>query len=136
MSTYTWIKSAAAHAARFGEYKISRSAYEGPGLYNKRTGYQMDQPQRTEVCAPQVIRDGMPTIKCMVDGRRYDSKRAYYAAVKLGGTEDRRNGYKDRCQIVAGESAKRYVTPQRSDRAHMRDVARDVKRSIAELRSR
>lgn len=54
MPTYVTIRSADAFARLF---PVKPHAYEGPGLYNKDTGYQLDQPQSGEVCKPMVMRD-------------------------------------------------------------------------------
>ena len=54
MNTYVTIRSAADHTRLFPGKLY---AYDGPGLYNKATGYQLDQPQGTEVCKPMVMRD-------------------------------------------------------------------------------
>jgi hypothetical protein len=54
MPTYITVSDAEAHARRF---PAAKNAWDGPGLYNKETGYQMDRPQGDEVCAPMVMRD-------------------------------------------------------------------------------
>jgi len=54
MADYITVKSAAIYAARFPS---KPDGYEGPGLYNKETGYQLDQPQGREICKPMVMRD-------------------------------------------------------------------------------
>lgn len=51
-SRYVLVRSDADHARRF---KIGR--YEGKGLYNKRSGYMIEMPQRVELQAPIVMRD-------------------------------------------------------------------------------
>lgn len=119
--TFIWIDTAMQHAERFPHMTY---AYEGPGLYNKRSGYQMDQCQRIDVCAPQVIRDGLPDIKSMADGRRYDSKRAYYRSVKRAN-----------CEIVDGLKPESYVAKPESDKAHMQHIVSDIKKSLEQLRS-
>ena len=52
-STYKLIES----RARFDEMFGAKATWEGPGLYNTRTGYMMDKPQQDVICAPMVIRD-------------------------------------------------------------------------------
>ena len=54
MNTYIVVRSAAHHAKLFPGKLY---AFDGTGLYNKATGYQLDQPQGTAVCAPMVMRD-------------------------------------------------------------------------------
>ena len=47
-----YVSSAEVHAQKF---KVG--SFDGRGLYNKQTGYMIDMPQRTDVCAPIVMRD-------------------------------------------------------------------------------
>lgn len=42
---------------------------------------------RADLPAPRLIRDGLDDVWNPVDGRRYSSKSAYYAAVKAAGCE-------------------------------------------------
>jgi hypothetical protein len=42
---------------------------------------------RADLAAPLLIRDGLDDVWNPVDGRKYDSKSAYYAAVKAAGCE-------------------------------------------------
>lgn len=42
---------------------------------------------RADLPAPLLIRDGLDDVWNPVDGRRYDSKSSYYAAVKAAGCE-------------------------------------------------
>lgn len=56
MSTYIHIADAATHASRFAK-KPGRPQFSGSGMYNAKTGHEMDLPQRRGVCAPSVIRD-------------------------------------------------------------------------------
>lgn len=42
---------------------------------------------RSDLPAPLLIRDGLDDVWNPVDGRKYDSKSAYYAAVKAAGCE-------------------------------------------------
>lgn len=43
--------------AKFDEVFGSKASWEGPGMYNTRTGYMMDKPQGDVICAPMVVRD-------------------------------------------------------------------------------
>ena len=52
--TYVVVTNAEKYTTTFPD---KPHGYEGPGLYNKRTGYMMDRPQHEEVCAPFVMRD-------------------------------------------------------------------------------
>lgn len=67
---------------------------------------------------PNIISDTLDGTLNPVDGKRYDSKRKYYDAVRAHG-----------CEIVGNETLKRTETP-------MDPVGPDVKRAIEELRSR
>lgn len=62
--------------------------------------------------------DGMDAIECPADGRTYDSRSAYYGAVKRAG-----------CEIVGNEQ--RRVTPR--EPPPVRDA---MKRALDQLRSR
>lgn len=42
---------------------------------------------RSDLPVPQLIRDGLDDVWNPVNGKRYDSKSAYYAAVKASGNE-------------------------------------------------
>ena len=55
----TYVGSAASHAKKFTdpETGIVKGDYEGKGLYNKKTGWPIDMPQREELCAPIVMSD-------------------------------------------------------------------------------
>lgn len=68
--------------------------------------------------APNVIRDDLPDLMNHADGKRYSSKRAFERAVRAAG-----------CEIVGNEKLERRETP-------MDPVGPDIKRAIAELRSR
>lgn len=64
---------------------------------------------RSSLSAPSVIRDGLDNVKNPVDGKAYDSKSAYYKAVKSAG-----------CEIVGNEAEKMMDRP-----APRSDVSRD-----------
>ena len=60
---------------------------------------------RSSLPAPSIIRDGLDNVRNPVDGRTYDSKSAYYQAVKAAG-----------CEIVGNEAEKMAsVAPARSN---------------------
>lgn len=70
-STYLLIESRARFADLFG----AKASWDGPGLYNRRTGYMLDQPQRgEEICAPMVVRD-TPAYYSVVSDKWVDGKR-------------------------------------------------------------
>ena len=91
-----------------GEVYVYR---EGLGVIPKS-----EAPPR--VSGPYVRADGMDAIECPADGRTYDSKSAYYAAVRAAG-----------CEITAGER----VRPRE---ASMPPVGPDLRRALQQLQSR
>lgn len=64
---------------------------------------------RSSLPAPMIIRDTLDDVKNPVDGKIYDSKSAYYQAVKAAG-----------CEIVGNEAEKMMDRP-----APRSDVSRD-----------
>lgn len=56
-TTCCFVASAADHARLFAAEERTLGCYEGRGLYNKKTGYPIDMPQREELCAPLVMKD-------------------------------------------------------------------------------
>ncbi len=72
--------------------------------------------------APSIRPDGMSDTQNMADGKVYDSKSAYYAAVKAAG-----------CEIVGNERS--YREPERKTIAPPR-ARDDIRRAIHELRNR
>jgi hypothetical protein len=72
--------------------------------------------------APSIRPDGMADLRNMADGKMYDSKSAYYAAVKAAG-----------CEIVGNERS--YKEPERKTIAPPR-ARDDIRRAIHELRTR
>lgn len=55
MPSYVMVKSSDAFSKLF--HGKRQATYDGPGLYNKVTGYMMDLPQTDEICAPMVMPD-------------------------------------------------------------------------------
>lgn len=76
------------------------------------------------VQAPSIRPDGMDPIRSMADGKTYDGRSAYYASVKRAG-----------CEIV-GDDRGGYGKPPTADRVIPSNIQGDIKRAIAELRSR
>lgn len=73
--------------------------------------------------APNIRTDGMEPIRSMADGKVYDSKSTYERSVRAHG-----------CEIVGNE---RTSFDRRADFTPARgEIARDVKQSIEQLRSR
>lgn len=54
MKTFVHVADAEAHALRFPN---ATHGWDGPGLYNKDTGYHMELSQDREIKAPMVMRD-------------------------------------------------------------------------------
>ena len=72
--TYRLIDSAAAYARAY-PHAAGGMQYEGEGLYNKRTGYRMDEGQRgDEICAPMVFGD-YQDYRSPVDGKVISGRR-------------------------------------------------------------
>jgi hypothetical protein len=70
-----------------------------------RARYERALAKRSDLPAPSVIRDGLDGVVNPCDGKRYDSKGAYYRAVKDAG-----------CVIVGNEAEKMISAPNaRSD---------------------
>lgn len=74
--------------------------------------------QRSSLPAPNIVRDAMDPIVSMTDGQLYDSKSAYYGAVRAAG-----------CEIVGDDKAPFDKKPE----YHPQNVAQDIKRAIEEL---
>ena len=68
--------------------------------------------------APMIRPDGMDAVRCMADGRRYDSRSAYAAAVRRAG-----------CEIVGDDRTGFGKAPGYQPG----DIATDIKRTLAEL---
>ena len=64
---YKFISSAQVYAQVFPQ-AVGGMQYEGAGLYNLKTGYQMEQPQGDEICAPMICSD-IPDYRSPVDGK-------------------------------------------------------------------
>ena len=73
------------------------------------------------VQAPSIRPDGMDALRSMADGKMYDGRSAYYASVKRAG-----------CEIVGDERVK----PKTVDSLIPRNIGRDIKDSIDQLRAR
>jgi hypothetical protein len=73
----------------------------------------------SDLPAPSIIRDSLDNVKNPVDGKAYDSKSAYYAAVKAAG-----------CEIVGNEAEKMVGNP-----APRSDVGREeVREALAKVK--
>jgi hypothetical protein len=74
--------------------------------------------KRSDLPSPAVHPGGMPEIKSMVDGRRYETKRNYAKSVSRAG-----------CEIVGFDrDIERHVPkPGPTDKQHEADIVRDVK---------
>ena len=76
---------------------------------------------RSDLCMPAIRSDGMGPILNHADGRLYDSKSAYYRAVKDAG-----------CEIIGNEKL-----PERQVKEpDVKDIARDVKTAIQQVEAR
>ena len=60
--------------AKFEETFGPKASWEGPGMYNTRTGYMMDKPQGDVICAPMVVRD-TPAYYSVVSDKWIDGRR-------------------------------------------------------------
>ncbi len=74
---------------------------------------------RSDLSAPMLIRDCMEPTWNPVNGRRYDSKRAYEKAVRAAG-----------CEIIGNEKPKASALPQAPD------PVQDIKQAIEMVESR
>jgi hypothetical protein len=72
--------------------------------------------------APMIRPDGMDAVRCMADGRRYDSRSAYQAAVRRAG-----------CEIVGDDAGGFGRAPDCAPGDIAPDIANDIKRTLAEL---
>jgi len=70
--------------------------------------------------AHNIISDQLNDLYSHADGKRYDSKRAYYAAVKRAG-----------CEIVGGMRPESYVAPKK--RPTKTEIVGDIKRAMQEI---
>jgi hypothetical protein len=78
---------------------------------------QNAEDRRSGLPCPSIIRDGLDGLMSHVDGKRYDSKSAYYRSVKAAG-----------CEIVGNEA------PTTTVEGNKRPVSRDdVEQAIAKL---
>lgn len=83
---------------------------------------KLSTPKRGDVSAPMLIRDGMDPIRNHADGGIYDSKSAYYKAVKAAG-----------CEVVGNDSSLAKAKPKEYV---PEGVGRDIKRAIDELKAK
>lgn len=68
-SRYVHLASPADFKRRFPKLDRFHDGFVGPGLYNVASGFQMEQVQRADVCAPQVLRS-MPEYVSHCSGKR------------------------------------------------------------------
>ena len=78
------------------------------------------QEKRSDLACPYVQAGGMPEIKSMTDGKRYETKRNYHKSVSRAG-----------CEIVGHDHDwKRHIkSPLPSARALENDIGRDVSKA-------
>jgi len=77
-----YVGSADDHARKF-----TCGGYEGRGLYNKKTGWPIDMPQRDELCAPLIMADVSEHVA--PDGTVVSSKSTRREVCKRNGWEPR-----------------------------------------------
>ena len=82
--------------------------------------YEERQPRRLVGKGPMVISDNLDSVLNHVDGKRYDSKSAYYKAVRHAG-----------CEIIGNEK----VEPKRRE-YQPQNVEQDIARAYQEVSSR
>ena len=82
--------------------------------------YFADNDKRSDLPSPAVHPGGMPEIKNMADGKRYDTKRNYAKAVARAG-----------CEIIGHDRhwAEHIKSPMPSDKALEGDIARDTQKA-------
>lgn len=76
---------------------------------------RQDRSKRSSLPCPMVIRDSLDGVLNPADGKRYDSKGAYYRAVKNAG-----------CVIVGNEAKAEPAEPIRGPVASRDDVERSI----------
>lgn len=79
------------------------------------------ESKRSPLGVPYIRSDGMSPIMNHADGKLYDSKSAYYAAVKAAG-----------CEIIGNE---KLPEPKRAE-PDITDLKRDVKTAIEQVEAR
>ena len=83
--------------------------------------YHRPVPTRSDLPAPMIISDSLDGVWNPADGKTYDSKRAYYDAVKAKG-----------CEIVGNEKPQSYL----GQREEMPDPIHDIKCALDTIKSR
>lgn len=68
---------------------------------------------------PMIISDQLDDMQSMLDGHRYDSKRAYEKAVLRAG-----------CEVVGNEDLIKHTAKRYDEKAHLNSIARDVVQAI------
>jgi hypothetical protein len=98
---------------------MSRATYvlRGGELVDKRLAAPLHASER----APMIRPDGMDPVRCMADGRMYDSRSAYERSVRAAG-----------CEIVGNERAPFECKPEFQPSV----TGHDIKAAIEQLRSR
>lgn len=79
------------------------------------------ESKRSDLGVPYIRSDGMDPIMSHADGRMYDSRSAYYAAVKRAG-----------CEIVGNEK----LTPNPKPELSERELKQDIKTAIEQVEAR
>lgn len=72
------------------------------------------QPPRSDLPSPMVVSDSLGDVWNPVNGQMYDSKSAYYKAVRAAG-----------CEIMGNEAPKQASTPN-DDGPPLRDIEKSV----------
>lgn len=128
-STYRLIES----RSRFDEMFGAKATWEGPGLYNTRTGYMMDKPQQDVICAPMVVRD-TPAYFSVVSSKMIEGRAARREDLKRTGCIEMDRDY------GRGMPRKPHKRPllneafaKRNGKAHLfdKDRAQDAQRAEA-----
>jgi hypothetical protein len=83
--------------------------------------FEQFKRNRSELPAPFIRADGMSPLINHADGRLYDSKSAYYRAVKDAG-----------CEIIGNEK----LPERKVFEPDAKDIARDVKTAIQQVEAR
>jgi hypothetical protein len=104
--------------------------YKGPLVYDAdldalvpkygRNYFKRLNEKRSDLPCPAIHPGGMPEIKSMADGKRYDTRRNYYKSVSRAG-----------CEIVGYDRDwQRHIkSPLPSDKQLTEDIGRDVQKS-------
>lgn len=81
--------------------------------------YRHDPVARSDLPSPMLISDHLDGVVNPVDGKRYDSKSAYYRTVRAAG-----------CEILGSEK------PSASAKQQLDDPAAEIKQAIEQIESR